>query len=155
MLQVKPRLVQGGGGQRQESSSSSSSPISQIGNATSYGPNISDDNLVNLSVRELNRLLRGLARDDVLKLKQRRRTLKNRGYAANCRERRITQKEVLQDERNCLQSEVYKLRHENDRIKHELDDLRRKYQALESMGNGSKIRKVTPVIKVEPPRSPS
>ncbi|XP_001184118.3 transcription factor MafK isoform X1 [Strongylocentrotus purpuratus] len=91
---------------------------------------INDDELMSFSVRELNRRLRGLPKDQVVQLKQRRRTLKNRGYAANCREKRVTQKESLEVEQDRLKMEVEKLAVENARQREALDDLHRKYKSL-------------------------
>lgn len=61
-------------------------------------PGITDDELVSISVRDLNRSLkaRGLNRTQIIRMKQRRRTLKNRNYAANCRNKRIEQKDDLE-----------------------------------------------------------
>jgi len=91
---------------------------------------ISDQELVRLSVRELNKHLKGLPKDEVTRLKQRRRTLKNRGYAASCREKRVSQKEELEIQKQVLLDEVAKLQYENNSQRSELDDLRRKYEAL-------------------------
>lgn len=95
-------------------------------------PHLSDEALMGLSVRELNRHLRGLSAEEVTRLKQRRRTLKNRGYAASCRIKRVTQKEELERQRVELQQEVEKLASENASMKLELDALRSKYEALQN-----------------------
>ncbi|RVE69578.1 hypothetical protein OJAV_G00079100 [Oryzias javanicus] len=96
------------------------------------GTSLTDDELVTMSVRELNQHLRGLSKEEILQLKQRRRTLKNRGYAASCRVKRVTQKEELERQKALLQQEVDKLATENASMKVELDALRSKYEALQS-----------------------
>ncbi|KAK6053500.1 bZIP Maf transcription factor [Cooperia oncophora] len=52
-------------------------------------PDVTDEELQRISVRQLNQRLQGHDRQLVTMMKQKRRTLKNRGYALNCRVRRI------------------------------------------------------------------
>uniref|UniRef100_A0A8C6XTV0 MAF bZIP transcription factor K n=1 Tax=Naja naja TaxID=35670 RepID=A0A8C6XTV0_NAJNA len=106
-------------------------------------PVLSDDELVSMSVRELNQHLR-LTKEEVIRLKQRRRTLKNRGYAASCRIKRVTQKEELERQRVELQQEVEKLARENSSMKLELDALRSKYEALQTFARTVARGPITP-----------
>ncbi|XP_013412525.1 transcription factor MafK isoform X2 [Lingula anatina] len=110
---------------------------------------ISDDELVTLTVRELNRQLKSLPKDEVTKLKQRRRTLKNRGYAASCREKRMSQKDELELERQTLAQQVERLKEENAKVHKELENLKNKYETLQTFANSGSFNTIR-VIKREP-----
>ena len=81
-----------------------------------------------LSVRELNKRLHGFPREDVVKMKQKRRTLKNRGYAQNCRSKRLLQRQDLEINNRQLGTDVQRMRLDMERVTRERDLLRQKLE---------------------------
>lgn len=94
------------------------------------GADISDDDLIGLSVKDLNKMLKGRNKQEVLQLKQRRRTLKNRGYAANCREKRLSQKDILENEKREIDNDIEALQAETLQMQKEVGEMNKKYAAL-------------------------
>lgn len=91
---------------------------------------ISDEMLMTLTVRELNKKLHGYPREEVVRLKQKRRTLKNRGYAQNCRSKRMIQRHELELANRNLQAELTRLRGEVNRLGQERDMFKHRYDLL-------------------------
>ena len=95
--------------------------------------NLTDEVLVRMPVKELNSVLRGFSDDEIHRIKQRRRTLKNRGYNKDCRKRRVRQKEDLEVERQELREKLQQLARENDNLKRERDEIREKCELLQKV----------------------
>ena len=95
---------------------------------------LDEEELVTMPVRELNRRLQGCPKDEILRIKQKRRTLKNRGYAQNCRSKRMLQRFELEKDNNSLQSELSRLQQQVTRLTQERDLYKRQCELMRSRG---------------------
>lgn len=131
------------GSGRGESTSSTSSGGGSIYNGSYKNLNMNADDIVNddllmsLSVRELNKRLHGYPREEVVRLKQKRRTLKNRGYAQNCRSKRLQQRHDLEITNRNLHCELKKIQMDLARVSQERDQLKQRLQVHQVTPNGA------------------
>jgi hypothetical protein len=91
---------------------------------------LTNEELTQNSVRQLNKLVAGFPKQTITKLKQRRRTLKNRGYAQNCRHKRLDQKNELERQNEQLRDLSKRQQEELDEAHEEITQLRRQNDAL-------------------------
>lgn len=89
---------------------------------------ICDDQLKTLSVRELNRHLKSSKYNkfQVQQMKQRRRTLKNRGYASECRHKRFKRKSELESQKRDELRQIESMSKEINKYKFMIQELNRK-----------------------------
>ena len=112
---------------------------------------ISDPDLINIDIKELNKMLkeRGISKvaiyfpnytevfkifllqDLATRLKQRRRTLKNRNYASSCREKKDEEILTLEKEKGTEVEEITRMEEENEMIQKDIEQMKRKYRLLE------------------------
>ncbi|XP_077283155.1 transcription factor MafAa-like [Arctopsyche grandis] len=116
------------------------SPRMQIissGYSTSSDDLLNDDMLMSLSVRELNKRLHGCPREEVVRLKQKRRTLKNRGYAQNCRSKRLQQRQDLELTNRSLHETLARMKMELSRVAQERDMLKQRLLGSRNLPEGA------------------
>ena len=94
---------------------------------------IDDDELLSLPIRELNKRLRHMSKDEVLKIRKRRRSLKNRGYATSCRQRRVKLKECLETQNQRLKIQLREMREKLNAAAKERDMFKAKFDHLRQL----------------------
>ena len=99
-------------------------------NAETHFTFVPDQELKDISVKELNQKLKGMPKNVVYDVKKRRRTLKNRGYAHSCRVKRIAEKSNLQRSKHELEQIIADLQEQLEREKAEKNDYKNKYNSL-------------------------
>ena len=91
--------------------------------AAAASPIMEEQSLVGLSVKELNKKLEGLPKKEVIQLKRKRRTLKNRGYAQTCRTRRQKHKLTLEEQNQALRKKLKGIQVELEQAKANIERL--------------------------------
>lgn len=92
---------------------------------------ISDEEIQNLRVKELNKLLRNIPLEEAAKIRKRRRNLKNRGYALNCRMKKQRVYEDLTNENTLLKKQLEDERCKLLKIFIEKEEYKKKYLQTE------------------------
>ena len=91
---------------------------------------LSDHQLMELPIRDLNNMLKNLDKDTAARLKRRRRTLKNRGYAQSCRSRRVTTTSQLEKAKAELERSILNTSEELSCVRQERDWYKRQLLAV-------------------------
>ena len=112
---------------------------------------ISDEEIKNLRVQELNKLLRGVPRDEAVKIRRKRRNLKNRGYALRCRVRRQQFQEDLFNENQLLKRQLEDDREKLRKVLKERNIYKRKFLQLQLACRGEYVleRFVPPYLSLD------
>merc|ERR1712203_220333 len=89
--------------------------------------------LMDIDIKELNKMLkeRNVSKELAVRLKQRRRTLKNRNYASSCREKKDEEILTLEKQKGSEVEEITRMEEENEMIQKDIEQMKRKYRLLE------------------------
>lgn len=93
---------------------------------------IDDKDLIDIEIKELNKKIKekGITKELAVKLKQRRRTLKNRNYATSCREKKDAEITGLEDIREKEREELQELEDGNQKLREDVEKLKSNYEMI-------------------------
>jgi len=93
---------------------------------------IDDKDLIDIEIKELNKKIKekGITKELAVKLKQRRRTLKNRNYATSCREKKDAEITGLEDIREKEREELQELEDGNQKLREAVEKLKSNYEVM-------------------------
>lgn len=103
---------------------------------------MSDEELSSLNIKDLNRKLkeRGLGKDAIEKLKQRRRTLKNRKYATDCREKKDTEVHTLEEDKDGETNTIQSIEQENEGLRDHINEMKTRYKIFQKYAREKNIK---------------
>lgn len=111
----------------------SSEPQSPLDLQVGKNQPFTDDELISISIRLLNQQLKNLPKAEAKQIRKRRRSLKNRGYATLCRQRRTALKESLEQQNKRLKLELKEAKENLYNTLRDRDMFKKKYEQLHAL----------------------
>ncbi|XP_032226160.2 transcription factor MafB [Nematostella vectensis] len=116
-----------------ENNTSTTENNTRNGSRTEVLEEFTDEQLLKIPVKELNRKMRGLENSEIVRLRKRRRSLKNRIYASVCKKKRVAEQKTYEVQNRILVKERNTLKMELEKVKTERDKIKEAYQTLEKV----------------------
>eukprot|EP00088_Acartia_fossae_P034582 TRINITY_DN3549_c0_g1_i3.p1 TRINITY_DN3549_c0_g1~~TRINITY_DN3549_c0_g1_i3.p1 ORF type:complete len:139 (+),score=26.83 TRINITY_DN3549_c0_g1_i3:56-472(+) len=93
---------------------------------------VTDDELINIEIKELNKRIKekGVSKELAIRLKQRRRTLKNRNYATSCREKKDAEIINLEGVKANELDDIRDLEQGNQAMRKDVEKIIKNYQRI-------------------------
>merc|ERR1719230_1224000 len=83
---------------------------------------------------------RGLSKEIIEKLKQRRRTLKNRKYATDCREKKDTEVHNLEEDKDGETHTIQSIEQENEGLRDHINEMKTRYKIFQKYAREKNIK---------------
>ena len=93
-------------------------------------PTLSDGKLEKMTIKELNKYIQGIPKQQAQKIKKRRRILKNRKYALKCRLKTVQKRTKMAEENKSLEKRISAAKEELKTVTKQRDYYKSKYLQL-------------------------